>query len=66
VNCICLGQIPPAGTDPEQVEIFRTMNALQRTGVAQDVKGAIALLASDAGAWITGQEVMVDGGWSIW
>lgn len=66
VNCICLGQIPPAGTDPEQVEIFRTMNALQRTGLPQDVKGAVALLASDAGGWITGQEILVDGGWSIW
>jgi len=66
VNCICLGQIPPPATDPEQVEIFRTMNALQRTGIPQDVKGAVALVASDAGAWITGQELMVDGGWSIW
>lgn len=66
VNCICLGQIPAAGVDPDQVEIFRTMNALQRTGKPQDVKGAVALLASDAGAWITGQEIMVDGGWSIW
>jgi NAD(P)-dependent dehydrogenase (short-subunit alcohol dehydrogenase family) len=42
------------------------MNALQRTGAPQDVKGAVALLASDAGAWITGQEIMIDGGWSIW
>lgn len=66
VNCICLGQIPPPATDPAQVEIFRTMNALQRTGVPENVKGAVALLASDAGAWITGQELMVDGGWSIW
>jgi len=66
VNCICLGQIPPPGVDPEQVEIFRTMNALQRTGIPQDVKGAVALLASDAGSWITGQEIMVDAGWSIW
>jgi gluconate 5-dehydrogenase len=42
------------------------MNALQRTGVPENVKGAVALLSSDAGAWITGQELMVDGGWSIW
>jgi gluconate 5-dehydrogenase len=34
--------------------------------VPENVKGAVALLASDAGAWITGQELMVDGGWSIW
>lgn len=66
VNCISLGQIPPEGTDPAQVETFRNMNALKRTGQAQDVKGAVALLASDAGSWITGQQLLVDAGWSIW
>jgi gluconate 5-dehydrogenase len=66
VNCISLGQIPPPGTDPAQVEAFRGMNALKRTGLPEDVKGAVALLASDAGAWITGQEILIDAGWSIW
>lgn len=66
VNCISPGQIPQDTTDPEQVETFRQMNALHRTGVSDDVKGAIALLASDAGSWITGQNIVVDGGWSIW
>ncbi|MDP6667918.1 MAG: SDR family oxidoreductase [Dehalococcoidia bacterium] len=42
------------------------MVPLQRTGFSQDLKGTVALLASDAGAWITGQEIRVDGGWSIW
>jgi NAD(P)-dependent dehydrogenase (short-subunit alcohol dehydrogenase family) len=66
VNCISPGQIPNDQTDKDQVEIFRLMNALQRTGLAEDVKGAVALLATDAGAWITGQELIVDGGWSMW
>jgi gluconate 5-dehydrogenase len=65
-NCLSPGQIPKETTDAEQVETFRKMNALQRTGVPDDLKGVVAVLASDAGAWITGQNFIVDGGWSIW
>lgn len=66
VNCVSPGQIPKSTTDAEQVETFRQMNALQRTGVPEDLVGTVALLSSDAGRWITGQEIVVDGGWSIW
>ncbi|MCH7971432.1 MAG: SDR family oxidoreductase [Chloroflexi bacterium] len=66
VNCISPGQVPKDTDDPDQVENFRKMNPLQRTGLPEDLKGTVALLASDAGAWITGQEFKVDGGWSIW
>jgi len=65
-NCISPGQIPRTDTNTDQIEIFRQMIPLQRTGLSQDIKGTVALLASDAGAWITGQEFRVDGGWSIW
>lgn len=66
VNCISPGQIPRIDTNADQIETFRKMIPLQRTGLSQDLKGTAALLASDAGAWITGQEFRVDGGWSIW
>lgn len=66
VNCLSPGQIPKPETDPEFVERCRQANALQRVGLPQDIKGAVALLASDAGGWITGQNLVVDGGWSIW
>jgi gluconate 5-dehydrogenase len=66
VNCICPGQIPNDLSDKVQAEKFRTMNAFHRTGLAEDIKGACALLASDAGKWITGTDILVDGGWSIW
>ncbi len=66
VNCISPGQVPRATTDEGHVERSRQAIPLQRTGVADDLKGAIALLASPAGAWITGHNLIVDGGWSIW
>ncbi len=65
-NCISPGQIPKATTDPEMIERCRLSNPLQRTGLADDIKGTVALLASRAGNWITGQNLVVDGGWSVW
>lgn len=38
---------------------------LNRVGGPEDLKGVVALLASDAGAFITGQVVAVDGGATI-
>ena len=66
INCISPGQVPKTTTDEGHVERSRLAIPLQRTGVADDLKGAIALLASPAGAWITGHNLVVDGGWSIW
>ena len=59
-------QIPSPGTDPSFVERCRLANPLARTGTPADLKGAVALLASDAGAWITGHNLVVDGVWSVW
>jgi len=61
------GQIPKTdSTDPEMVERCRLNNPLQTTGKPRDLKGVTALLASSASDWITGQNILVDGGWSVW
>ncbi len=38
---------------------------LQRIGETEDIRGVILVLCSNAGAYITGQTIYVDGGWSI-
>jgi gluconate 5-dehydrogenase len=66
VNCISPGQIPKPSLDAVTRENFRNNVPLGRLGVPQDLAGAVALFAGDAGRWITGQNLTVDGGWSAW
>ena len=66
VNCISPGQIPKPSLDAFTRENFRNMVPLGRLGVPSDLNGAVALFASEAGRWITGQNLTVDGGWSAW
>jgi len=66
VNCISPGQIPKPSLNAFTRENFRNMVPLARLGEPSDLKGAVALFASAAGKWITGQNLTVDGGWSAW
>lgn len=52
--------------DADFVESYRSRTPLGRMGDDTDLKGTVALLASDAGKWITGQNIIVDGGWTVW
>ncbi len=65
-NCISPGQIPRPDANPKMVQRCAKNIPFSRGGEADDLKGAVALLASPAGAWITGHNLIVDGGWSIW
>lgn len=62
--------ISPGGIERGQPESFRRQYAartpLKRMGTEEDMKGAAVFLASDLSAYVTGQNLMVDGGWTAW
>lgn len=60
----------PGGIERGQPEAFQrryeALTPLGRMGREEDFKGAVAFLASDASAWVTGQHLAIDGGWTAW
>jgi NAD(P)-dependent dehydrogenase (short-subunit alcohol dehydrogenase family) len=66
VNCLSPGPFPGAKAPAAMVERLKTKSPLGRMGSAGELKGALLLLASDAGSYITGQNLLVDGGWTAW
>ena len=65
VNSIAPGFIATDMTDAlgdEQKDILRTQIPLQRLGTPEDIAQLVGFLASDAGAYITGETIHVNGG----
>lgn len=67
---IRVNAISPGGIWRDQPESFRkqyiSRTPLGRMGTEEDLKGAMTFLASDLSAYITGHNLVVDGGWTAW
>jgi len=67
---IRVNAISPGGLARGQPEVFQqryvNRTPLKRMGCEEDFKGVTAFLASDLSAYVTGQNLLVDGGWSAW
>jgi len=66
VNCLSPGPFPGPKAPAEMVERLKTRSPMGRMGRPEELKGALLLLASDAGSYLTGQNLTVDGGWTAW
>ena len=65
VNCISPGGI--LRNQPEKfVKRYVNKTPLKRMGSESDIVGAVVYLASDLSSWVTGQNLIVDGGWGVW
>lgn len=65
VNMVSPGGIA-RGQDPEFVRRYERRTPLGRMASEADVAGMVSLLLSPEGAYITGQHMLVDGGWTAW
>lgn len=65
VNAVSPGGIA-RGQNPAFVERYNDRTPLGRMGTEQDVTGMVDLLLSPAGSYITGQHILIDGGWTAW
>lgn len=65
VNAVCPGYIDTAlGSGDEGKTISETFTALGRVGTTADLAGVFHFLAADESAYMTGQALIVDGGWT--
>lgn len=68
-NAVSPGPFPNPKIQSEQPDFIARLSQkvpLGRVGQSPEIAGAVAFLLSDAATFITGQNLAVDGGWTIW
>jgi NAD(P)-dependent dehydrogenase (short-subunit alcohol dehydrogenase family) len=66
VNCLSPGPFPGPAANPGMVERLVGKSPMGRMGRPEELKGALVFLASEASSYVTGQNLLVDGGWTAW
>jgi NAD(P)-dependent dehydrogenase (short-subunit alcohol dehydrogenase family) len=70
VNALCPGYVLTAMNESAMKENERIYNhivdrtPMRRLGAIEELTGAVEFLASDASSYMTGQTLVVDGGWT--
>lgn len=66
VNCVAPGPFPSLEVQKSKVfiEQLEKKTSLKRIGKPEDLGGAFVFLASESSNYVTGQQIVVDGGWT--
>lgn len=65
VNCVSPGIVPRGALTQRELETVHRKGVLPREGKPEDVAELVAFLASERAGFITGQEIIIDGGRSL-
>lgn len=66
VNCLSPGPFPSPKAPAGLADRLDTHSPMGRMGLPHELKGAVVFLASDASSYMTGQNLVIDGGWTAW
>ncbi|NJB84681.1 3-oxoacyl-[acyl-carrier protein] reductase [Lewinella marina] len=69
INCVAPGAVLTERTEKEEPDyagIWATLNPVGRVGLPADVAAAVGFLLGPGGGHISGQQLLVDGGWSAY
>ena len=66
VNCLSPGPFPGPKAPAALVEKLKAKSPMGRMGESREIAGPLVFLASDASSYVTGQNLLVDGGWTAW
>ncbi len=69
VNAIVPGPFPypwSQGQDTDFVSRLSNKVPMGRVGKPEEIAGAVVFLCSDAASYVTGTQIVIDGGWTAW
>ena len=66
VNSLSPGPFPAPSAPRGMVQRLEKKSPMKRMGKPDELKGAVVFLASQASSYMTGQNLVIDGGWTAW
>jgi NAD(P)-dependent dehydrogenase (short-subunit alcohol dehydrogenase family) len=66
VNCISPGGVYHKGENAEFLKKYSEKVPLGRKADVSEISSSVVYLSSDEASYITGQNLIIDGGWTAW